>query len=103
MNRLATILPASNVLLDVDATSKKRAFEHAGVLFENLHAIGSVRRANLHGLALHFALHQRVDDVAADFLAYRARRPEPLRGRGGRARPAGRSRASATTLARPNP
>jgi PTS system nitrogen regulatory IIA component len=39
MNRLAAILPATNVLLDVDATSKKRTFEHAGVLFENQHAI----------------------------------------------------------------
>src|SRR5438046_3361735 len=39
MNRLAAILPASNVLVDVDATSKKRAFEHAGLLFENQHAI----------------------------------------------------------------
>ena len=39
MNRLAAILPAANVLLDVDATSKKRAFEHAGVLFENQHSI----------------------------------------------------------------
>lgn len=39
MNRLAAILPPSNVLVDVDASSKKRAFEHAGLLFENLHAI----------------------------------------------------------------
>jgi PTS system nitrogen regulatory IIA component len=39
MNRLAAILPASNVLVNVDATSKKRAFEHAGLLFENQHAI----------------------------------------------------------------
>src|SRR5438552_4137235 len=39
MNRLAAILPTSNVLVDVDATSKKRAFEHAGLLFENQHAI----------------------------------------------------------------
>jgi PTS system nitrogen regulatory IIA component len=39
MNRLAAILPATNVHVDVDATSKKRAFEHAGLLFENLHAI----------------------------------------------------------------
>jgi nitrogen PTS system EIIA component len=37
MNRLAAILPASNVLIDVDAT--KRVFEHAGLLFENQHAI----------------------------------------------------------------
>ena len=39
MNRLATILPAANVLVGVEATSKKRAFEHAGLLFENQHAI----------------------------------------------------------------
>jgi PTS system nitrogen regulatory IIA component len=39
MNRLATILPASNVLVNVDATSKKRVFEQAGLLFENQHAI----------------------------------------------------------------
>ena len=39
MNRLVAILPAGNVLLGVDATSKKRAFEHAGVLFENQHSI----------------------------------------------------------------
>lgn len=35
MNRLAAILPAANVAVDVDAPSKKRVFEHAGVLFEN--------------------------------------------------------------------
>ena len=39
MNRLAAILPPANVLLDVDATSKKRVFEQAGLLFENQHAI----------------------------------------------------------------
>jgi PTS system nitrogen regulatory IIA component len=39
MNRLAAILPAGNVLVSVDASSKKRAFEHAGLLFENRHAI----------------------------------------------------------------
>jgi nitrogen PTS system EIIA component len=39
MNRLAAILPLSNVAVDVDATSKKRAFEFAGLLFENEHAI----------------------------------------------------------------
>lgn len=39
MNRLAAILPADNVLVDVEATSKKRAFEHAGLLFENQHAV----------------------------------------------------------------
>src|SRR3982751_3401737 len=39
MNRLAAILPAGDVLVDVDATSKKRVFEQAGLLFENQHAI----------------------------------------------------------------
>ena len=39
MNRLAAILPASNVLVNVEASSKKRAFEQAGLLFENHHAI----------------------------------------------------------------
>lgn len=35
MNRLAQILPAANIALNVQATSKKRAFEQAGLLFEN--------------------------------------------------------------------
>ena len=39
MNRLAAILPAAQVLVTVDATSKKRAFEEAGLLFENLHGL----------------------------------------------------------------
>lgn len=37
MNRLAAILPSDQVLVRVDATSKKRAFEEVGLLFENLH------------------------------------------------------------------
>ena len=39
MNRLASILPPPQVLVGVDATSKKRAFEEAGLLFENLHGL----------------------------------------------------------------
>jgi PTS system nitrogen regulatory IIA component len=39
MNRLASILPAIQVLVAVDATSKKRAFEEAGLLFESLHGL----------------------------------------------------------------
>jgi len=39
MNRLAAILPANNVLVDVDAASKKRVFEQAGLLFENQHQV----------------------------------------------------------------
>jgi len=40
MNRLASILPDTQVMVSVDATSKKRAFEEVGLLFENLHGIG---------------------------------------------------------------
>ncbi|WP_296446019.1 PTS sugar transporter subunit IIA [Rhodoferax sp. UBA5149] len=39
MNRLAFILPVAQVLVHVEATSKKRAFEEAGLLFENLHGL----------------------------------------------------------------
>jgi nitrogen PTS system EIIA component len=39
MNRLASILPPAQVLVQVDATSKKRAFEEAGLLFEGLHGL----------------------------------------------------------------
>jgi PTS system nitrogen regulatory IIA component len=39
MNRLAAILPVEQVLVGVDATSKTRAFEEAGLLFENLHGL----------------------------------------------------------------
>jgi PTS system nitrogen regulatory IIA component len=39
MNRLTSILPETQVLVSLDATSKKRAFEEAGLLFENLHGL----------------------------------------------------------------
>ena len=39
MNRLASLLSVAQVLVHVDATSKKRAFEEAGLLFENLHGL----------------------------------------------------------------
>ena len=39
MNRLASILPPSQVLVAVDASSKKRAFEEAGLLFESQHGL----------------------------------------------------------------
>lgn len=35
MTNIAKILPLSNVLLDLEVSSKKRAFEQAGLLFEN--------------------------------------------------------------------
>ena len=39
MNRLSQILPPSQVLVHVEATSKKRAFEEAGLMFENQHGM----------------------------------------------------------------
>ena len=39
MNRLSQILPSTHVLVSLDATSKKRAFEEAGLLFENLNGL----------------------------------------------------------------
>ncbi|MFN9028775.1 MAG: PTS IIA-like nitrogen regulatory protein PtsN [Betaproteobacteria bacterium] len=35
MNLISRLLPATNVLLDLNASSKKRVFEQAGLLFEN--------------------------------------------------------------------
>lgn len=35
MTNIAKILPLENVLLNLDVSSKKRAFEQAGLLFEN--------------------------------------------------------------------
>lgn len=35
MNRIAQLLPARNVVLDLAVTSKKRVFEQAALLFEN--------------------------------------------------------------------
>ena len=48
MNLLSRILPPSNIVLDIAVTSKKRAFEQAGLLFENHHGI--VRTAIFHSL-----------------------------------------------------
>ena len=39
MNLIAKLLPVQNVLPDLDVSSKKRVFEHAGLLFENNHQI----------------------------------------------------------------
>ncbi|MFN4116440.1 MAG: PTS sugar transporter subunit IIA [Inhella sp.] len=39
MNRLAAILPAPLVQVNVDATSKKRVFEQVGLMFENEHSL----------------------------------------------------------------
>jgi len=39
MNLIARLLPVTNILLDVDVSSKKRVFEQVGLLFENNHPI----------------------------------------------------------------
>lgn len=39
MSLVAQILPPSNVVIDMDVSSKKRVFEQAGLLFENNHSI----------------------------------------------------------------
>ncbi len=39
MNRLAAILPVAQVMVQVDASSKKRVFEEAGLLFQSLHGL----------------------------------------------------------------
>jgi PTS system nitrogen regulatory IIA component len=39
MSLIANLLPSENILLDLDAGSKKRAFEQAALLFENHNGI----------------------------------------------------------------
>ncbi|MFN3984890.1 MAG: PTS IIA-like nitrogen regulatory protein PtsN [Rhodocyclaceae bacterium] len=40
MSLIANLLPSSNVIVDLEASSKKRVFEQAGLLFENNQGIG---------------------------------------------------------------
>ncbi|MBL8443248.1 MAG: PTS IIA-like nitrogen regulatory protein PtsN [Zoogloeaceae bacterium] len=40
MSLIANLLPPSNVVIDLEASSKKRVFEQAGLLFENQQGIG---------------------------------------------------------------
>jgi PTS system nitrogen regulatory IIA component len=39
MNQIAKLLPLANIMVGLDASSKKRVFEQAGLLFENNHGI----------------------------------------------------------------
>jgi PTS system nitrogen regulatory IIA component len=39
MNLVAKLLPPANVAVDISVSSKKRLFEHVGLLFENNHGI----------------------------------------------------------------
>lgn len=86
MNRLASILAPAQVLVDVDVSSKKRAFEHVGLLFEELHGLPRAQvsdslfaRERLgstglgHGVAIP---HGRIKGLAAPMAAvFRLARP----------------------------
>jgi len=43
MNRISELLPAGNVVVGLDASSKKRVFEQVGLLFENNQGIARVK------------------------------------------------------------
>lgn len=40
MNLISKLLPVTNILLDLEASSKKRVFEQAGLMFENYQGVG---------------------------------------------------------------
>lgn len=87
MNRLSKILPLKNVALDLDVSSKKRAFEQAGLIFENNYGIArSTVSDNLfarerlgstglgHGVAVP---HGRIKDLKTPLAAF-VRLAEPI-------------------------
>ncbi|MDR1708808.1 MAG: PTS IIA-like nitrogen regulatory protein PtsN [Candidatus Accumulibacter sp.] len=41
MSQILQLLPPENIVLDLDASSKKRVLEHAGLVFENNQAVAS--------------------------------------------------------------
>ena len=43
MSTIAKLLPATNVVLGLVSSSKKRVFEHVGLLFENNHGIARAK------------------------------------------------------------
>lgn len=81
MNQLSSILSLDNILLDVNATSKKRAFEHVALLFENNQGIarstvfdGLFSRERLgstalgHGVAIPHGRIPKLEQAHAAFL-----------------------------------
>jgi PTS system nitrogen regulatory IIA component len=88
MNLTSRILPLENIVLDLAATSKKRAFEQAGLLFENHHGIARtqvfqslIARERLGSTALghHVALpHGRIKDLKEPYAAF-IRLADPVR------------------------
>jgi PTS system nitrogen regulatory IIA component len=43
MNKISQLIPERNLLLNVEASSKKRLFEQTGLMFENHHGLASSR------------------------------------------------------------
>ena len=88
MNLLSRILPPSNIVLDIAVTSKKRAFEQAGLLFENHHGISRttifqslIARERLGSTALGHEVavpHGRIKDLKDPIGAF-MRLAEPIR------------------------
>ncbi len=88
MNLTSSILPLSNIVLDLPVTSKKRAFEQAGLLFENHHGIARtavfnslIGRERLGSTALGHSVavpHGRIKDLKEPCAAF-MRLAEPIR------------------------
>ncbi len=88
MNLTPRILPLDNVVLDLAATSKKRAFEHAGLLFENhqgvarmsvFHSLLARERLGSTALGHEVAIpHGRLKDLREPHAAF-IRLAEPVR------------------------
>ncbi|MGI4847037.1 MAG: PTS sugar transporter subunit IIA [Janthinobacterium lividum] len=87
MTHFSQILPFKNVLLDLDVSSKKRAFEQAGLLFENNFGIArstvsdnlfARERLGSTGLGHHVAVpHGRIKGLKAPIAAF-VRLAEPI-------------------------
>ena len=89
MKQIERLLPSGNVILDLDVTSKKRVFEHAGLLFENSLGISRGRifdallaRERLgstglgHGVAIPHGRIEGLKEAAGAFI--RTRTPIPF-------------------------
>lgn len=88
MNLNSRILPPENIVLDLAATSKKRAFEHAGLLFENnqgiartgvFHSLLARERLGSTALGHDVAIpHGRLKDLREPYAAF-MRLAEPVK------------------------
>lgn len=88
MNLMSRTLPPNNIVLDLPATSKKRAFEQAGLLFENNQGIARtavfqslIARERLGSTALghHVAVpHGRIKGLKEPCMAF-IRLADPVR------------------------